>query len=157
MGQILITGASGNNGKELIKLLVERGVPVRAMSRTPPARPRTGIEFVSADFDELASIRRALEGVEQAFLVTPSSEKVEAQQISFVEAAKAAGVRNLVYLSQLHAAKDSPVRFLRYHAVVEEAINSSGMTFTHLRPNLFIGTARVCVFNQIGRSLLRAN
>ena len=44
----------------------------------------------------------------------------------------------MVYLSQLHAAKDPPVRFLRYHAVVEEAIASSGMEFTHLRPNLYM-------------------
>lgn len=135
---ILVTGASGNNGTELIKLLVERGVPVRAMSRKQPSRGNNGVEFVAADFDDRESIEPALEGVEQDFLVTPSSEKVEAQQLSFVEAAKAAGVRNLVYLSQLHAAKVSPVRFLRYHAVVEEAINSSGMTFTHLRPNLFM-------------------
>jgi uncharacterized protein YbjT (DUF2867 family) len=43
-----------------------------------------------------------------------------------------------VYLSQLHATRDSPVRFLRYHAVVEEAISSSGMAYTHLRPNLYM-------------------
>jgi uncharacterized protein YbjT (DUF2867 family) len=39
---------------------------------------------------------------------------------------------------QLHAAANSPVRFLRYHAVVEDAISSSGMTFTKLRPNLYM-------------------
>lgn len=155
---ILITGASGNNGSELIKLLSERGISVRAMSRKPSVLTNPGVEFVSADFDDPASIRRALEGVEKAFLVTPSSERVETQQLSFVEAARSAGVRNVVYLSQLHAAKDSPVRFLRYHAVVEDAINSSGMTFHASAPeSLHAGTARVCVFNQIGRSLLRAN
>jgi uncharacterized protein YbjT (DUF2867 family) len=135
---ILITGASGTNGTELIKLLVEKGIPVRAMSRKPPASGQHGAEFVAADFDDAESIRRALEGVAQAFLVMPSSAKVEEQQLGFVEAARSAGVRNLVYLSQLHSTTDSPVRFLRYHAVVEDAIKSSGMTFTHLRPNLFI-------------------
>ena len=134
---ILVTGASGSNGSELLKLLSEKGARVRAMSRKGPAVESNAVELVTADFDDSASIHCALEGVEQAFLVTPSSEKVEAQQLSFVEAARSAGVRNLVYLSQLHSAKDSPVRFLRYHAVVEEAIISSGMTFTNLRPNLW--------------------
>ena len=113
---ILITGASGNNGTEIIKLLSEQGVRVRGMTRKQHDRERTpigSVEFVTADFDDVESIRHALDGVEQAFLVTPSSERVEEQQLGFVETARAAGVSHLVYLSQLHAAKDSPVRFLR--------------------------------------------
>jgi uncharacterized protein YbjT (DUF2867 family) len=70
--------------------------------------------------------------------VTNSTEQAEAQQLGFVGLAHAAGLRHIVYLSQLHAAKDSPVRFLRYHAVVEEALAASGMTFTNLRPNLYM-------------------
>jgi len=57
-----------------------------------------------------------------------------AQQFGFVDAALAAGVRRIVYGSQLHAMKDSPVRFLRYHAVVEDAIASSGIAFTTCVP-----------------------
>jgi len=138
---ILITGASGNNGSEIIRILAQQGLHIRAMTRRqhdPTRTSESGIEFVTGDFDEAESIRRALDGLKQAFLVTPSSERVEEQQFNFVEAARAAAVRHLVYLSQLHAAKDSPVRFLRYHAVVEDTVNSSGMTFTHIRPNLFM-------------------
>ena len=137
---ILVTGASGNNGIELIKLLSKSGVRLRGMTRKPqpPTTRSPGVEFVTADFDDADSIRRTLEGVEQAFLVTPSSERVEEQQLRFVELARTAGVRNLVYLSQLHAARKSPVRFLRYHAVVEDAISESGMKFTNLRPNLYM-------------------
>lgn len=97
-----------------------------------------GVEFVTADFNDPATIRLALEGVDRAFLVTNSSERAEAQQLGFVDLARAAGVRHIVYLSQLHAAKNSPVRFLRYHAVVEDALSSSGVTFTNLRPNLYM-------------------
>ena len=96
---ILITGASGNNGTEIIKLLSEQGVRVRAMTRKQHDRGRTpidNVEFVTADFDDVEIIRQALEGVEQAFLVTPSSERVEEQQLGFVETARAAGVSNLV-------------------------------------------------------------
>jgi uncharacterized protein YbjT (DUF2867 family) len=96
------------------------------------------VELATADFDDGPSIARALEGIESAFLLTNSSERVEEQQLRFVERACEAGVRHIVYLSQLHAARNSPVRFLHYHAVVEEAITSSGMAFTHLRPNLYM-------------------
>ena len=138
---ILVTGASGSNGSELIKQLSATGASVRAMVRKLPdldSGALPGVEFVTADFDDLASVNRALEGVQRAFLVTNSSERVETQQLRFVEAGRAAGLRHIVYLSQLRATKDSPVRFLHYHAVVEEAISASGMTFTNLRPNLYM-------------------
>ena len=137
---ILITGATGINGAELTKRLAGSKARVRAMVRKHPeaAHALPGIEYVIADFDDPVSIRQALEGVQRAFLTTNSTERVQAQQLNFVEEARAAGVRHIVYLSQLHAARSSPVRFLRYHAVVEDAIASSGMAFTYLRPNLYM-------------------
>jgi len=138
---ILVTGANGSNGTEIVKRLSGTGVAVRAMVRTPREQGKgilPGVEIATADFDQPESIRRALEGVDRAFLVTNSSERVEEQQLRFVQLALESGVRHIVYLSQLHASKDSPVRFLRYHAVVEEAISSSGMAYTHLRPNLYM-------------------
>jgi uncharacterized protein YbjT (DUF2867 family) len=110
---------------------------VRSTSRQPNSLAQ-GVELATADFDDEESIARILEGVELAFLVTNSSERAEEQQLRFVEQARAAGVRHVVYLSQLHAARNSPVRFLHYHGVVEEALASSGMAFTHLRPNLYM-------------------
>jgi uncharacterized protein YbjT (DUF2867 family) len=103
----------------------------------PDVFPPT-VEQVRADFDDPESLRRVLSGVEQAFLVTPSSEQVEEQQLRFVRLAREAGVQHVVYLSQLHAAADSPVRFLRYHAAVERALSESGLAYTNLRPNLYM-------------------
>jgi uncharacterized protein YbjT (DUF2867 family) len=82
---ILITGATGNNGIEVIRLLSERGAALRGMSRNPPDRAHAsgGVEFVRGDFDDPVSIRRALDDVDQVFLVTNSSERVEEQQLSF--------------------------------------------------------------------------
>jgi uncharacterized protein YbjT (DUF2867 family) len=141
MGTILVTGATGNNGRALLPLLSAAGAPVRAMVRRmedadgvlPP-----DTDVAEGDFDRPETLARALDGVERAFLVTPSSERVEAQQLAFVRAARDAGVRHVVYLSQLHAADPSPVRFLRYHAVVERALEASGMAYTNLRPNLYM-------------------
>jgi uncharacterized protein YbjT (DUF2867 family) len=139
---ILVTGASGKNGAEILRLLSGRIEQIRAMVRSKrnvtSTRPNYGLEFVEADFEDAASLRNALKGVQRAFLVTNSSERVQELQLRFVGLARESGVRHIVYLSQLHAAADSPLRFLRYHAAVEEAIRASGMSFTHLRPNLYM-------------------
>jgi uncharacterized protein YbjT (DUF2867 family) len=126
---ILITGATGTIGSALTKILT---VPYRAMTRTATHNS------IQADFNNPASIEKALQGIEKVFLLTNSSEQAENQQITFVELAKKAGVKHIVKLSQWAADKDSPVRFLRYHAAVEEKIRESGMTYTFLRPNLFM-------------------
>ena len=139
---ILITGATGNIGTELTKLLAAQKVPFRAMVRNrkdaSDLAELSGAEIVTGDFDDSESVAAALEGIERAFLLTSSSERAEAQQIAFVEAAQRAGVKHLVKLSQWAADADSPVRFLRYHAAVERKIVESGIAYTFLRPNLFM-------------------
>jgi uncharacterized protein YbjT (DUF2867 family) len=139
---ILVTGATGKNGLEIIKRLSGRQERIRAMIRkqsdTTKFTPRPNLGFVEADFDDAASLRNALSGVQRAFLVTNSSEKVEERQLRFVQIARESGVKHVVYLSQLHASSHSPLRFLRYHAAVESALRTSGMSYTNLRPNLYM-------------------
>ena len=138
---ILVTGATGGNGSELLKLLAATGLPVRAMVRSPDKAGDAvpdGVELVQGDFDDRDFLKRALEDVDRAFLLTPSSARAEEQQLTFVEAAEGAGVRHLVKLSQFAADPTSPVRFLRYHAAVEAAIRESDMAWTFLRPNLYM-------------------
>ena len=139
---ILITGATGSNGTEIVKLLADRGVPARAMvrpgSKAEAIAALPGIEIVPGDFDDAASLDTALRGVERAYLLTNSTDQAEAQQMRFVAAAKRAGVRRLVKLSQFAADEASPVRFLRYHAAVERAIRETGLDYTFLRPNLYM-------------------
>lgn len=141
---ILLTGATGNVGTTLAHRLAAQGVPFRAMVRAvnnPTAqalRALPGAEIVAGDFNDPASLGRALAGIERAFLLTPSSAEAEAQQLSFVAQAQRAGVRHVVKQSQWAAAVDLPVRFLRYHAVVEKALRTSGLAYTFLRPNLFM-------------------
>ena len=67
---ILVTGASGTNGMELLRLFSQRGVSVRGMVRkpqTPSDSVMPNVEYITADFDDPASVHRALEGVEQVF------------------------------------------------------------------------------------------
>lgn len=139
---ILITGATGSIGTELTKTLSEQGIPFRAMVRSLIGAERLaalpGAEVVVGDFNNSATLAQVLKGIERAFLLTNSSEQAEVQQLSFVAQAQRVGLQHIVKLSQLAAAVDSPVRFLRYHAQVEQAIQASDMAFTFLRPNLFM-------------------
>lgn len=141
---ILLTGATGTIGTELTKLLVAQGVPFRALVRNPDDQPAqalralTGVEVVAGDFNNAASLGRALTGIERAFLLTNSTAQAEAQQLRFVQEAQRTGVRHIIKQSQWAASAASPVRFLRYHAAVEQAIRATGLAYTFLRPNLFM-------------------
>lgn len=139
---ILVTGATGNNGSEIVKRLATQSLLVRAMvrdrNRAAAIRTLPNVEVVEGDFDRPQTLLGALAGVERAFLLTNSSERAQAQQIAFINAARQSGVKHVVKLSQFAADASSPVRFLRYHAAVEAALRSSGIAYTFLRPNLFM-------------------
>ena len=129
-------------GSLLTDALVAQGVEFSVMLRSGDSGDRVagrpGATSTEGDFDDPASLRRALEGVDRAFLLTNSTERTEAQQIAFVEAAQARRVGHVVYLSQLAADPESPVRFLRYHGVVEAALRNSTVGWTFVRPNLIL-------------------
>jgi uncharacterized protein YbjT (DUF2867 family) len=139
---ILVTGATGNVGKELVKKLSTRGERVRAFVRCRSQRNAIalpGAEFVEGDFYDFSSFVTALTAVDRLFLLIPSSPDVERQQKEFVDVAQQKGVRHIVYLSQLGADEHSTKgRFQRYHGAVESHIRKSGISFTFLRPNLFM-------------------
>jgi len=138
---ILITGATGNVGTELVKRLARRGEKVRAFVRRGSTRgvlPVRGVEFVEGDFSQPASFLPALAGIDRLFLLIPSREHVERQQKEFVDAAKQSGVRQIAKLSQLGANEKARARFPRYHGAVESYIVKSGIGYTFLRPNLFM-------------------
>ena len=130
---ILVTGAGGTVGSEVLKALVARGAPVRAgyRTRTPPLP--AGVEAVALDYDRPETIRPALEGVETVFLIS----NTVAPEKRVVDAARRAGVRRIVKLSVLRAAEEEFV-FGRWHRAVEKHIEASGLPWTFLRPNGFM-------------------
>ncbi|MBR8742963.1 SDR family oxidoreductase [Nocardiopsis sp. MG754419] len=134
---VLVTGATGTIGSALVPELRARGATVRAMTRSP-LRAVPDVENVIADLKDPDAVAAALEGVDAVFLNSPSEEGAAALQIGFADLAHKAGVRHLVLLSQYGARTDSPVRFLRWHAEVEEHVERLGLGHTVLRPNLYM-------------------
>ncbi|MGG7665610.1 SDR family oxidoreductase [Dyadobacter sp. BHUBP1] len=139
---IFLTGATGAVGSQLVQQLTSLNIGFKALVRTPAQAEQLSklphVEAILGDLANPATFEYALHGVEKAFLLTNSSEQGESLQMGFAEAAHRAGVPHIVKLSQFVASESSPVRFLRYHARVENRIKELGFRYTFLRPNLYM-------------------
>lgn len=136
---IALTGATGRIGGRVAQRLATKGVPLRLLVRDPDRAPKLpGATAVVAPFADGDAVCTALTGVETAFMVSASesSDRVD-QHLAFVDAAAAAGVRHLVYLSFQGASADSTFTFARDHAMTETAIRDSGMAWTFLRDSFY--------------------
>jgi NAD(P)H dehydrogenase (quinone) len=134
-----VTGSTGRLGGRVARLLAAAGAEQRLVVRTPsraPALPRT--EVVPAEYRDADAVRRALSGLDVVLMVSAAeAEDRLDEHRTFVDAAAAAGVRHLVYISFYGAAPDSTFLLARDHHVTEQHIEHSGMTWTHLRDNLY--------------------
>jgi len=147
---ILVTGATGLNGRELVHRLSARGVPVRALVRNaakadglrpsdPPGQAGEGrVEIVEGDMARPETLIPALRGVERAMLISSSDPMMLDVQSNFIAAARKAGVKHVVKLSGIMPDLDSPFRFARMHGEIERRLEASGMAFTHLRAGEFM-------------------
>jgi uncharacterized protein YbjT (DUF2867 family) len=139
---ILITGATGTTGREIVGELRKLGASgVRALVRDPARAAfirEAGFETAEGDFDRPETLGAALEGVERALLLTPPSPHTFAQQCAFVEAAQKAGVRHVVKFSAVGADADAPEGFARWHGQSEDLLKTSGLAWTMLQPNFFM-------------------
>jgi len=137
---ILVTGATGKVGSELVRRLKEKGESFRVMVRTAEQVEKfqaRGIGTVLGDFEHPETFLPALTGVERAFLLSPAGPHQVEQQGAFVDAAVLAEVKHLVKLSALGAAPSSPLTLGRWHGATEQKIEASGLAWTHLRPHFF--------------------
>jgi uncharacterized protein YbjT (DUF2867 family) len=141
MRPILVTGATGSAGREIVKSLQRRGAKVRILTRNVERAAQSfgsGIEVWRGDFHDLGSLHAALDGVERALLLAPNTPEQVASERNFIAAAVRSGVRHVVEFSGLGAAKEAPARIERFHGLIEATLEGSGMAFTHLRPNTFM-------------------
>jgi uncharacterized protein YbjT (DUF2867 family) len=139
---ILVTGATGLNGTELLRKLSARGVAVRALVRNPAKAAAIAalphVEIVHGDMAHPETLGPALRDVDRAMLISSSDPAMLDVQSNFIAAAKQAGVKHIVKLSGIMPELDSAFRFARMHGEIEKRLEASGLAFTHLRAGEFM-------------------
>jgi uncharacterized protein YbjT (DUF2867 family) len=141
---ILVTGGTGRVGRHVVAGLLDRGVAVRVLTRDPArARDLLGdrVELVKGDFSQPATLAPAVAGVERVYLVTPGAPDQVEQERSVVQAARRGGVSHIVKQSVIGASTESPSALVRWHAEAEKVVEASGLSYTLLRPTLFMQLA----------------
>lgn len=138
MNRVLIVGATGNVGREVVSQLVARDVPVRALTRNPgAARFPPQAEVVRGDLAIPKSLDLCLEGVDTVFLIWTAPPDAVAPAMERI----AKFARRIVFLSSPHKTphpffqQPNPLRLL--HARIEQVIETSGLDWTFLRPGIF--------------------
>lgn len=134
---ILITGATGNNGSEIVKQLLTTGLPVRALvrdSKKANSLPSL-VEIVEGDFAQPDTLERALAGVEKALLLSSVHPQQVEFQGNFINAALQSGVKHIIKFSMFGADANSPFLLAQWHGQTEKQLEASGINWTHLRPN----------------------
>jgi len=139
---ILVSGATGTAGKEIVLQIASLGIPVKALVRDmAKALPFRGkcVHVAVGDLNDPFSLDEAFQSVERALLLPANSENQLGQERTFIDAAKRAGVQHVVKFSALGA--DDPQsgsRIIRWHAEAEDYLEASGLAWTHLRPGMFM-------------------
>ena len=136
---ILVTGATGNIGAQVIQHLVNHGANVRALVRDPSkANFPADVAVVKGDLLDVDSLRSAFNGVSTLFLLNAVVPDEFTQALIALNLARSAGIQRIVYLSVIHADVYINVPHFAGKFAVERMIEHMGMAATILRPAYFI-------------------
>ncbi|CAN5583940.1 SDR family oxidoreductase [soil metagenome] len=139
--QILVTGATGSTGREIVRALQHTDHSVRAMVHREDARADTlrelGAEIVMGDLLDVDSVLGALEGIDSAYFVYPIVPGILEATAYFAQAAQEAGVGAIVNMSQGTCRRDSKSHASQNHWMSQQVLDWAEVPVTHIRPNLF--------------------
>jgi len=133
--KVLVTGATGNVGAQVVRELVQRGIPVRAFVRDPDKAAQMLGPDVEVAVGDLAP---ALAGTDRLFLACGNTEGQIEYECAVIDAAAAAGITRVVKLSGPDASAGSPLIFERWHAAIEQHLDASGLPRVLLRPRTYM-------------------
>lgn len=136
--RIAVTGATGHVGGMAAGILHTEGVPARLLVRDPSRAPSWAGDVAVAPYGDREACRAALEGIDVVLMVSAheSWDRLE-QHLSFIEAAREAGVKHVVYTSFLSAAPDAVFTYARTHWATEQALAAFGMGWTFLQDSFY--------------------
>jgi uncharacterized protein YbjT (DUF2867 family) len=136
---ILVTGATGNVGRQVVEQLTSRGADVRALVRDPSkANFPTGVSVVQGDLLDVDSLRTAFDGVSTLFLLNAVVPDEFTQALVALNVARDAGIERIVYLSVIHSDVYVNVPHFAGKFGVERMLQQMGFSATILRPAYFM-------------------
>lgn len=136
---ILVIGGTGTVGSQTVRELLRRGARVRVLTRSGEkarALPR-GAQGAVGDLERRDSLEAACRGAEKVFLITPLSPVEARLGINAVEAARAAGVRHVVFLSVFNVDAGAHIPHFKSKVEIHAALKASGLPWTLIMPNNF--------------------
>ncbi len=143
---VLVCGATGTIGGQVVRQFTGAHLPVRALLRKPPTADKAplpeGVSYVVGDLSDSASLLAALEGIERVFLVSAVGDHQDQQELNLIHAAAERGVSHVVKLSVMGADAQASFAFGRLHGGIEQQLEASGMKWTMIRPNMLMQNLR---------------
>ena len=141
---ILVTGATGNIGSQVVKQLLSDApdvsikAAVHSSQNVKKIKSDDRVKVIQIDYNKAETLRQALNHVDKLFLLTPDVPNAAELASNLVIEAKKAGIKQIVKQSVMGAALEADVGTMRLHRQVEKFIEQSGIPFTFLRPNEFM-------------------
>ena len=136
---ILVTGATGNVGRNVVEQLINRGADVRALVRDPSkADLPASVEVAQGDLLDVDSLRSAMSGISTLFLLNGVVADEYTQALIALNVAREAGIERIVYLSVIHSDVYVNVPHFAGKFGVERMIERMGMNATILRPAYYM-------------------
>lgn len=138
---ILLTGLESITGLRLARRLLKSGHGFTALVKDPDKfsdLKSKRVTLVKGDLSKSDSIKKAMDGIENAFLLSPISTNQSKLDKNFIDIAKKAGVEDIVKYSAIGADSESESAILRNHGESEKYLKKSGLRYTIIRPNIFM-------------------
>src|ERR671912_989301 len=141
---ILVTGATGNIGSQVVKQLLSDApdvsikAAVHSSQNVKQVKSDDRVKVIQIDYNKAETLREALNGVDKLFLLTPDVPNAADLASNVLIEARKAGIKQIVKQSVMGAALEADVSTMRLHRQVEKFIEQSGIPFTFLRPNEFM-------------------
>ena len=136
---VLVTGANGTTGSEVVRALVAAGIPTRVLvrDRAKAASLPSGIEILVGELSDRATLDAACRGVRSVFMASFDHPDQIALQQNLIDACRDADVDMIVRLSGSSAAPDASSRAMRIHAAGDAQLARAGLNYCILKPSWF--------------------
>jgi uncharacterized protein YbjT (DUF2867 family) len=138
---ILITGATGGIGRNLVRILSEKGITVRAGIHTESKSNRVKypqVEMVKLNFEDITSIDFSLQGIKTLFLLTPIAREQVEYARRMIDRAKLFGVEHIVNISIMSSEVEPGTQITRWHRRIERYLERIDIAFTIVKPNMYM-------------------